>query len=67
MELDERLFVVASAVAVVIGIWTIIGQSNVILATIGVVSIIAGVVCFLLAVGLYFSDEDEGVEAGQGA
>lgn len=66
MELDERLFVIASAVTVVLGIWAVIFAESIIVSTLGVVSIIAGVVCFLLAVGLYFA-EGEGPGAKQGA
>ena len=66
MDLDERLFVIASAVTVILGIWSVIYSGSTLLATLGVVSIIAGVVLFLLAVGLYFSEE-EGVESARGA
>lgn len=66
MELNEWFFVVASTVAVILGVAGIVWGSTVAISTVSVVLIIAGVVFFLLAVGLYFA-EDEGVEAGQKA
>lgn len=53
-----RGFLVGSGIGVAFGLWAVIFAGPP-LATVGVVSVIAGVVCILMAMGLYFADEEE--------
>lgn len=67
MDIGPQSFGIASGLAVVLGIAGVVVPNSMLISTASVVMIVLGVICSLLAVGLFFAEDEDAVGTGSQA